>query len=107
MKEAFDQAWLAPDPFDSIPEFGSQVREIETTDIAQFGPLELLPEAFTRVQLRGIGRQPLQVQPRCDPTRQELTALRNLYLSNTRVSDTGIAALQRALPNCRIVSWLR
>ena len=31
-----------------------------------------------------------------------LTGLRHLYLSSTRVTDSGVAKLQQALPNCKI-----
>ena len=48
------------------------MRDIEAADMAQLDPFELWPEAFTRVQLRGIGGQPLQVQPLCRAMHQEL-----------------------------------
>jgi hypothetical protein len=55
------------------------MREIEATHIAQLDPFEICPEALDRVQLRGIGRKPLYLDPlsraigqeRCD----EVTAV--------------------------------
>ena len=39
------------------------MREIEATHIAQLDPFEICPEALDRVQLRGIGRKPLYLDP--------------------------------------------
>jgi hypothetical protein len=38
--------------------------DVEAADIAQLNAFELLPEPLARVQLRSIGRQALQMQPR-------------------------------------------
>jgi hypothetical protein len=38
------------------------VGDVEAADIAQLDPFELLPEPLARVELRGIGREPLQMQ---------------------------------------------
>src|SRR5919106_2403905 len=46
--------------------------KIETAHVTQFDAFELLPEALARVQLRGIGRQALQVNLLCRTLRQEL-----------------------------------
>jgi hypothetical protein len=71
-KKAFDQAGFSPDPFHGVAQFHPKMRDIEAADIAQLDPFELLPKAFTRIQLRGIGWQPLQVQPLCHAMHQEL-----------------------------------
>ncbi len=38
------------------------MRQVNTTDVAQFHTFELLPDTLVGVQLRGIGRQALQMQ---------------------------------------------
>lgn|GEM_PF-1159926 len=61
-KEPVDEAWFAPHPFHRVAQFMPEMWDIEAAQIAQFDPFELLPEAFIRVQLRGIGRQTFQVE---------------------------------------------
>src|ERR671917_2601458 len=39
------------------------MRQVNTTDVAQLDPFELLPEALPRVELWGIGWQAFQVDP--------------------------------------------
>jgi hypothetical protein len=57
-----DDARLPPHTFDGITEFTMEMRQVNTTDVAQLHALELLPDALIRVQLRGIRRQALQMQ---------------------------------------------
>lgn len=40
-----------------------QFSEIRTTGIPQLGVLEVIPDTFIRVEIRGVARQLLQVQP--------------------------------------------
>jgi hypothetical protein len=40
----------------------TQMCDVKTAHIVQLDPFELLPEALARVQLRGVGRQALQVE---------------------------------------------
>jgi hypothetical protein len=63
LKKAFDQARFSSDPFHRVAQFYTEMRDIEAAHIAQVDPFELLPEAFTRVQLQGIAWQPPEVQP--------------------------------------------
>jgi hypothetical protein len=49
-----------------------QMRDVEATHIAELDPLQLLPEPFAGVQLRGIGWQALQMQALRRTPRQEL-----------------------------------
>ena len=46
--------------------------QIETAHITQLDPLQLGPEPLARVQLRGIGREPFQVDSRGCSGGQEL-----------------------------------
>ena len=55
-------AWFAPDPFHRVPQLVPQVREIEAADVVQLDPVELFPQALARIQLRGVGRQALEMQ---------------------------------------------
>jgi hypothetical protein len=45
---------------------------MESADMAQFDPFELLPEALIRGQLTGIGWQALHMQPLGRAIREEL-----------------------------------
>jgi hypothetical protein len=62
-KTGFDNAPLATDPLDGVAEFSPEMRELEATPMAQLDPLEMCPEARDRVQLRGVGWQPLDLEP--------------------------------------------
>jgi hypothetical protein len=44
------------DTFHSGAECSPEVTKVETAQITQLDPFELLPEALTRVELWGIGR---------------------------------------------------
>jgi hypothetical protein len=39
------------------------MRQTEAAHVAQFDPLEVGPEAFPWIQLRGIGREALEMEP--------------------------------------------
>ena len=71
MKEAGDQTWFSPDAFHGITQFAPQMRQMQATQVAQLDAFELLPEAFGGIQLRGIGRQTLQVEALRCPLREE------------------------------------
>jgi hypothetical protein len=58
-KEAFDEAWFSTHPFHRIAQLMPQMWQIDAAHIAQLDPFQLLPQALSRVQLRGIGRQAL------------------------------------------------
>ena len=62
-KEAFDQAWCSTHPFHRVAPVMPQMREIEAVEVMPFDVLQLGAESLTRVELRGIGWQALQVQP--------------------------------------------
>jgi hypothetical protein len=62
-KTAFDHARLSTDPFHRGVECFPEMREIAATPMAQLDPCEIGPEALDQVQRRGIGRQPLSLDP--------------------------------------------
>ncbi len=49
------------------------MRQTEAAHVAQLDPLEVGPEAFSWIQLRGIGREALQVEARGGSVEQELS----------------------------------
>jgi hypothetical protein len=53
-KTAFEDARLASDTFHGGTEFIPEVTNVETAQISQLDPFQLLPEAFVRIQLWGI-----------------------------------------------------
>jgi hypothetical protein len=54
-KEAVNETRFASHPFHRTAQLMSQMREVETAQMAQFDPSELLPEALVQVQLRPVG----------------------------------------------------
>lgn len=70
-KTAFDHAWCAPDPLDRIAQFWAQMREAEAAHMAQLDAFELRPQALTRMQVRGIGGETLDIEPLPGPIREE------------------------------------
>ena len=48
------------------------MRQIEAAHMAEFDPLQVAPEPFARIQLGGIGRQALHVEPLGRAIGQEL-----------------------------------
>jgi hypothetical protein len=69
-KTPFNYARLSTDPFDGRTQFMMEMRQIETAEIAALDPLQVCPEALSRVQLRGIGGQTLHVESRRRPIGQ-------------------------------------
>src|SRR6266849_1024802 len=63
---------LAPHPFFGPPQGVTQGRQVGTAHVAQFHPLERVPQAFDRVKLRRIPGQLLQMQPPGRPAGQEV-----------------------------------
>jgi hypothetical protein len=45
---------LSPNAFDGIAPCALQMRKIQTAQVAEFDPFELLPDAFVRMQFWGI-----------------------------------------------------
>jgi hypothetical protein len=70
-KETVDETWFAPHPFHGVAQGPAELRKMETADMASFDPFELLPEALIGVQLRGVGRQALQMEAFGGPMGQE------------------------------------
>jgi hypothetical protein len=63
---------LATQALDRKPQFTARVREIPAAQIPHFTVLQVLPDPFPRVEVRGLGRERLQVHlPGCPfgPTR--------------------------------------
>ena len=73
LKTPLDDTRFATHSLDRGTEFGPQMRQTAAAHIAQFDPLEVGPEAFPRIQLRGIGREALQVEARGCSIDQELS----------------------------------
>jgi hypothetical protein len=61
-KEALDKTRFIPHSFHRIAQFFPSMWDIEAAYIAELNPFELLPEPLARVELRGIGRQALQME---------------------------------------------
>jgi hypothetical protein len=61
-KKGLDQGRFSADSFDSIPEFDTQMREIDATHITPLDPFEVGPQSLTRIELGRIGREPLQME---------------------------------------------
>ena len=57
-----DQGRFSADSFDSIPEFDTQMREIDATHITQLDPFEVGPQSLTRIEPGRRGREPLQME---------------------------------------------
>ena len=61
-KKSLNQTRFSTDSFDSIPEFDTQMREIEATPMAPLDPFPVGPQPLTRIQLGRIGRESLQME---------------------------------------------
>ncbi len=53
---------LVPKPGHGSSQLLTKVCQIPTTDIAQFDPFEIVPDALIGVEIRGIAGQLLQVE---------------------------------------------
>jgi len=71
LETALDDGRLPPHACDGIPEFMMEMRQVNTTHMVPLHAFELLPDALVGVQLRGVGRQALQVPPRRRAVGQE------------------------------------
>jgi hypothetical protein len=49
------------DPLHSVTQFLPELGKIEAAEVSELDSLELGPETLPRIQLRGIGREALQV----------------------------------------------
>ena len=61
-EKALENSGFSPHSFHRVAQLTTQMWDVKTAHIAQLDPFELLPEALVRIQLRGIGRQALQVE---------------------------------------------
>jgi hypothetical protein len=81
-----DGAGFPAKAFDGLPEFSTEMRPIGATDIAQLDSLQVRPEPFAGVQLRGIGGQTLQVEsisrPRAQARGDGVTAMNRGAIPN-------------------------
>jgi hypothetical protein len=53
----------SPHSFHGGAQFSPELRELEAAHMTELDPFTLLPEALARIELRGRGRQALQVDP--------------------------------------------
>lgn len=63
---------LVAKPLDGQAQFEPQLVQIGTAEVAQFDVLEIVPDALVGIQVRGVARQLLQLEPRRRPLRQEV-----------------------------------
>jgi hypothetical protein len=73
---------FVPQAADRQPELRAQVPQAVAAAVAQLDVLELLPDAFLRIEVGRIARQAIQPQPRRGPRGQEI--LDNLAAVNRR-----------------------
>ena len=72
---------LAAQALDCKPQFTAQVGEIHAAQIPHFHVLQVLPDAFPRVEVRGIGRELLQVNlPGCPFGRADRLCAAHVWL---------------------------
>lgn len=60
---AFDHRALVPQPFLRTAQFQRQRLQVGAAKVLQFDPLQMLEDALLRIQLRGIARQSLHMNP--------------------------------------------
>ena len=61
-----------PESLLCLAQFPTQLLEIVAGEIPQLHTFQVVPHSFVRVQLRGIGRKPLQMEPLGGPSGQVL-----------------------------------
>ena len=69
---AAEDVALVAEPLDSQAQFEPQRVQIGAAEVAQFDVLEIVPDALVGIQVRGVARQLLQLEPRRGPLRQEV-----------------------------------
>ncbi len=69
---ALNDLALVPEPASCSPQLTAEVRQVPTADVPQFDPFEVVPDAFIRVQIRGVAGQLLQVEALGGTVGQEL-----------------------------------
>jgi hypothetical protein len=74
LKTPSDDSRLATHSLDRGTEFGPHMRQAEAAHVAGLDPLEVGPEVFAWIQLRGLGREALQVEARGCPMGQKRSA---------------------------------
>jgi hypothetical protein len=74
-KTAFENACLSSHTFHRVAEFLPEVRQVNTAQVSQLDPFELLPEALAWIQLRRIRWEALNVKALRRAIGQELLAL--------------------------------
>ena len=62
MKKASENARFPANPLYRVAEFPASMGKIDAAHIPQLNSFELLPEALTRIQVRGIRREPFDVE---------------------------------------------
>lgn len=67
-----EEVRLAAEAADGESEFPAKFIEILTATVLEFDPLEQVPDALIGVEVRGVGRQPFQVQARGRARREEI-----------------------------------
>jgi hypothetical protein len=63
---------LVAESLDGQAQFEPQLVQIGAAKVAQLNVLEIVPDALIRIQVRGVARQLLQVEPRRRPLREEV-----------------------------------
>src|SRR2546429_653839 len=71
MKETLDQVRATVQPLEGPAQLGAQVKQVQRAHVRQCHSLEVLPNAFIRVQFGRIARQLLQCTPPRRLPRQE------------------------------------
>jgi hypothetical protein len=70
--EAQQDRWFSPQSHNRSPKVVPQLRDRPTTDIAQFDPFQIPPDAFIGIGVRRVARQSFEVQPCGRTVRQKL-----------------------------------
>ena len=69
---AAEHVGLVAEPFDGEAQFDAELGQVSAAEVAAFDVLEIVPDAFVRVEVRGVVGQGLQLQPSCRPLGEEV-----------------------------------
>jgi hypothetical protein len=69
---AADDVWLVTEPLAGGAELPTRLLKITATEITHLHLLQVPPDAFFRVHLRGVAGEALQVEPRGGPIAEKL-----------------------------------
>ena len=72
METGLNDIRLMTQPSGSLAKFRAQVVEVQATDVSEFDILEIAPDAFIGVQVRGVARQAFKMDALCGALAQEL-----------------------------------